>query len=132
MLDGTFRLLIVHFQERVLLYYSLQRAKRAKPQSVGGFCKVYRLILFSRTPVHQEDCSQQDSAPDELAQRSADLDDLDDLDIEVEGMEEEGLRDGMSAIPHYLSQSRSLIRLSRIDTHKVRRTSYSQFYCLIF
>ncbi|XP_076012565.1 receptor tyrosine-protein kinase erbB-3a [Genypterus blacodes] len=76
--------------------------------------------------VVKEDCSQQDAAPDELAQRSADLDDLDDLDMEVEAVEDEGLRDGMSAAPHYLSQSRSLSRLSRIDPHKVVLNSSNQ------
>lgn len=68
--------------------------------------------------IHQEDCSQQD-APDEVAQRSADLDDLDDLDIEVGDNGEEGVVDGMTPAPHYLSQSRSLSRLSRMDTHRV-------------
>ncbi|XP_070693587.1 receptor tyrosine-protein kinase erbB-3a [Pempheris klunzingeri] len=68
--------------------------------------------------VIKEDCSQQDSPPDELAQRSADLDDLDDLDL---GMmdQEGGVVDGMTPAPHYLSQSRSLSRLSRVDTHRV-------------
>ncbi|XP_068450203.1 receptor tyrosine-protein kinase erbB-3a isoform X2 [Clinocottus analis] len=71
----------------------------------------------SRYLVIKEDCNQQDSAPDELAQRSADLDDLDDLDMELEGQGEEV--DGMSRAPHYLSQARSLSRLSRMDNHRV-------------
>uniref|UniRef100_A0A8C9ZIS2 Receptor protein-tyrosine kinase n=1 Tax=Sander lucioperca TaxID=283035 RepID=A0A8C9ZIS2_SANLU len=52
-----------------------------------------------------EDCSQQDLAPDELAQRSADLDDLADLDIELVDEENEGVVDGMTPAPHYLSQA---------------------------
>lgn len=75
------------------------------------------------TSVHQEDCSQQDAAPDELVQRSADLDDLDDLDLELD-QEEDGVVEGMTPAPHYsLSQSRSLSRLSRMDTHRVRDTT---------
>ncbi|TNN65645.1 Receptor tyrosine-protein kinase erbB-3 [Liparis tanakae] len=69
--------------------------------------------------VIKEDCNQPDSAPDELAQRSADLDDLDDLNIDLEGQGEEGVVDGMTRAPHYLSQARSLSRLSRMDTHRV-------------
>eukprot|EP00064_Thunnus_orientalis_P002181 superscaffoldBa00000153_g2188 len=71
--------------------------------------------------VIKEDCSQQD-APDEVAQRSADLDDLDDmddLDFELGEKGEEAVVDGMVPAPHYLSQSRSLSRLSRMDTHRV-------------
>lgn len=67
--------------------------------------------------VIKEDCSQQDTAPDELAQRSADLDDLEDLDIEIVDPEE--VVDGIAPAPHYLSKSRSLSRLSRLDTHRV-------------
>ncbi|XP_028431360.1 receptor tyrosine-protein kinase erbB-3a [Perca flavescens] len=73
--------------------------------------------------VIKEDCSQQDSAPDELAQRSADLDDLADLDIELMDKEEEEVVDGMTPAPHYLSQPRSFSRLSRMDTHRVVITS---------
>uniref|UniRef100_A0A8C4EYG5 Receptor protein-tyrosine kinase n=1 Tax=Dicentrarchus labrax TaxID=13489 RepID=A0A8C4EYG5_DICLA len=64
--------------------------------------------------VRKEDCSQQDTAPDELAQRSADLDELDDLDMEMVDQEGEGVVDGLTPAPHYLSQSRSLSRLSSI------------------
>lgn len=78
------------------------------------------------TSVRQEDCSQQDTAPDELAQRSADLDDLDDLDIEMIG-QEDGVVDGLTPAPHYLSQSRSLGRLSRMDTHRVRPAASCQY-----
>ncbi|KAI3370155.1 hypothetical protein L3Q82_024938 [Scortum barcoo] len=70
--------------------------------------------------VIKEDCSQQDAAPDELAQRSADLDDLDDLDIELVEQEEDVVVDGMTPAPHYsLPLSRSLSRLSRMDTHRM-------------
>lgn len=78
--------------------------------------------------VHQEDCSQQDSPPDELAQRSADLDDLDDLDIEVVDHEEDTVVDGTTPTPHYLSQPRNISRLSRTDTHRVGDTTSCQFY----
>ncbi|XP_075966594.1 receptor tyrosine-protein kinase erbB-3a isoform X1 [Anarhichas minor] len=69
--------------------------------------------------VIKEDCNQQDSAPDELAQRSADLDDMDDLHIQLEDQKEEAVVDGMSRAPHHLSQARSLSRLSRMDTPRV-------------
>uniref|UniRef100_A0A3Q3KLG0 Receptor protein-tyrosine kinase n=1 Tax=Mastacembelus armatus TaxID=205130 RepID=A0A3Q3KLG0_9TELE len=63
-------------------------------------------------------CSQQDSAPDDLVQRSADLDDLEDLDLQLEDHEIEMGMDGITPANLYLSQSRSLTRLSRIDTHR--------------
>lgn len=64
--------------------------------------------------VIKEDCSQHDSAPDEVAQRSADLDDLDDLEFDLE---ENALADYVAPAPHHLS--RSLSRISRTDTHRV-------------
>uniref|UniRef100_A0A3P8TCB2 Receptor protein-tyrosine kinase n=1 Tax=Amphiprion percula TaxID=161767 RepID=A0A3P8TCB2_AMPPE len=67
--------------------------------------------------VIKEDCSQQDTSPDELVQRSADLDDLDDLEIELEELGAEAVVDGVTPVPQYLS--RSLSRLSRMDTHRV-------------
>ncbi|XP_036957538.1 receptor tyrosine-protein kinase erbB-3a [Acanthopagrus latus] len=68
--------------------------------------------------VIKEDCSQQDTGPDELAQKSAD--DLDDLDMDMDMVvQEEDVIDGITPAPHYLSQSRSLSRLSKIDTHRV-------------
>ncbi|XP_033994848.1 receptor tyrosine-protein kinase erbB-3a [Trematomus bernacchii] len=73
--------------------------------------------------VIKEDCTLQDPPPDELAQRSADLDDLDDLGIELVEHEEEEEVDGLTPAPHSLSQSRSLSRLSRMDTHRVIITS---------
>ncbi|XP_029989818.1 receptor tyrosine-protein kinase erbB-3a isoform X2 [Sphaeramia orbicularis] len=73
--------------------------------------------------VIKEDCSQQDAAPDEVNQRSADLDDLDDVDFGLDDPEEEVLADSLSlSVPPYLSQSRSLSRHSRLDTHRVHLT----------
>uniref|UniRef100_A0A3B4TVN1 Receptor protein-tyrosine kinase n=1 Tax=Seriola dumerili TaxID=41447 RepID=A0A3B4TVN1_SERDU len=57
-----------------------------------------------------------------FAQRSADLDDLedlDDLDNELKDQEAEGVVDGMIPPSIYLSPSRSLSRLSRMDTHRI-------------
>lgn len=88
--------------------------------SIEAYMQYANLCL---TSFHQEDCSQQDLAPDELAQRSADLDDLADLDIELVDEENEGVVDGMTPAPHYLSQARSFSRLSRMDTHRVRDAS---------
>ncbi|XP_074523060.1 receptor tyrosine-protein kinase erbB-3a [Halichoeres trimaculatus] len=68
--------------------------------------------------VIREDCSQADSPPDELAQRSKDLDDLDDLDMELVEQEEDVV-DSLTPAPHYMSQSRSLNRLPRLDTSRV-------------
>ncbi|KAM3877619.1 receptor tyrosine-protein kinase erbB-3-like [Diretmus argenteus] len=73
--------------------------------------------------VVKEYCSQQDSGPDELAQRSVDLDDL---NVELEDQGEEGLGDGMTPNALYLSQSRSLSRLSRMESHRVVLTPSSQ------
>ena len=70
--------------------------------------------------VHQEDCSQQDTALDELAHRSADLDDLD-IDMIDQGVQEDaGVVDDITPALHYLSPCRSLSRLSKVDTHRVR------------
>ncbi|XP_040891056.1 receptor tyrosine-protein kinase erbB-3a [Toxotes jaculatrix] len=66
--------------------------------------------------VIKEDSSQQDLPLDEAAQRSVDLEDL---DIELKDQEVEGVADGMNTLSRYLSQSRSLSRLSRMDTHRV-------------
>ncbi|XP_036007422.1 receptor tyrosine-protein kinase erbB-3a isoform X3 [Fundulus heteroclitus] len=62
--------------------------------------------------VIKEDCSQQDLTTDEVAQRSADLDDLDDLDFDVEA-----LADNVTPAPYHLSNSMS--RISRADTLRV-------------
>ncbi|KAM4740868.1 receptor tyrosine-protein kinase erbB-3a [Anableps anableps] len=67
--------------------------------------------------VIKEDCSQHDSAPDEAAQRSADLDDLDDLDFDLEDLGVHPLADCVTPGSHHLS--RSLSRISRTDTHRV-------------
>uniref|UniRef100_A0A671X6M9 Receptor protein-tyrosine kinase n=1 Tax=Sparus aurata TaxID=8175 RepID=A0A671X6M9_SPAAU len=49
-----------------------------------------------------KDCSQQDTGPDELAQKSAD--DLDDLDMDMDMVvQEEDVVDGITPAPHYLS-----------------------------
>ncbi|XP_039971877.1 receptor tyrosine-protein kinase erbB-3a [Xiphias gladius] len=69
--------------------------------------------------VIKEDCSHQDSPLDEVAQRSADLDDLDDDLDELKEQEPKDVVDGMTLASHYQSQSRSLSRLSRMDTHRV-------------
>ncbi|XP_034564833.1 receptor tyrosine-protein kinase erbB-3a isoform X2 [Notolabrus celidotus] len=72
--------------------------------------------------VIKEDCSQADSPQDELAQRSADLDDLDDVDMELVE-QEDNVIDGLTPASHYLSQSRSLNRLPRMDSHRVTLAS---------
>lgn len=85
----------------------------------------YANVCF--TCVHQEDCSQNDTAPDELAQRSVDLDHLDELDMEMIDQEEEeevGVLDGIGSAPPYLSQGRSLSRLSAMDKQRVRVTTF--------
>lgn len=76
---------------------------------------------------NQEDCSQQDTAPDELVQRSVDLDELDDVDMDIVD-QEMGVVDSLTPAPHYLSQSRSLSRLSRMDAHRVRDTISCDLY----
>lgn len=73
----------------------------------------------------QEDCSQQDTAPDELCQRSVDLDDLEDLEFPIDNPEER-LGDSLAVpVPNYLPHSRSLSHLSRMD--KVNDTTYKRF-----
>ncbi|XP_029908155.1 receptor tyrosine-protein kinase erbB-3a isoform X2 [Myripristis murdjan] len=72
--------------------------------------------------VIKEDCSQQDSPPDEAAQRSVDLDDL---NIELDYLKEDELDDGMTATALYMSPSRSLSRISRMDSHRVVLTPSS-------
>ncbi|XP_061640418.1 receptor tyrosine-protein kinase erbB-3a [Phyllopteryx taeniolatus] len=71
--------------------------------------------------VIKEDCSQPDGPPDEFAQRSADLDDLEDLDFELEDQVEEVSMDNLHQLSHYVSpiKSRSLNGLSRLDSHRV-------------
>ncbi|XP_061833621.1 receptor tyrosine-protein kinase erbB-3a isoform X2 [Nerophis lumbriciformis] len=69
--------------------------------------------------VIKEDRSEQDAPPDELAHRSADLDDLEDLDFELEDQGEEVEMEGLHPPSHYLFHSRSLNGLSRLDSHRV-------------
>lgn len=87
--------------------------------------------MFCLASLHQEDCSQQESAQEEPVQRSADLDDLDDLDMEIVEQEKGDGVDGISPPNHYLSQSRSLSRLSKMDTNRVSITRVFCFdiYC---
>ncbi|XP_008336543.2 receptor tyrosine-protein kinase erbB-3-like, partial [Cynoglossus semilaevis] len=70
--------------------------------------------------VIKEDCSQQDAAVDEVPQKSVDLEDLDDLDLELKDQEDDQVDDGIASGSYYLSQSRSISHLSRLDTHRVR------------
>lgn len=89
--------------------------------------------MICLTTVYQEDCSQQDLPPDEAAHWSADLDDLDDLDIKLKDQGAEEVTDGMTPASHYLSPSRSHSHLSRIDTHRVMDTTSYQFHgCSMF
>ncbi|XP_063330258.1 receptor tyrosine-protein kinase erbB-3a [Pelmatolapia mariae] len=67
--------------------------------------------------VIKEDCSQQDSSPDEPVQRSADLDDLDDVDVNLEDPLADEKEDDLSPANYYMAKS--LNRYSRMDTHKV-------------
>ncbi|XP_027858165.1 receptor tyrosine-protein kinase erbB-3a [Xiphophorus couchianus] len=67
--------------------------------------------------VIREDCNQHDSPLDEVAQRSADLDELDDLDFDLEDIGVHTSADCGTPGPHLLS--RSLSRISRTDTNKV-------------
>ncbi|XP_060925022.1 receptor tyrosine-protein kinase erbB-3a [Limanda limanda] len=69
--------------------------------------------------VIKEECSQQDTPLDEVAHWSADLDDLDELDIELKDQEREDVMDGMTSPSHCPSQSRSLSHVSRADIHRV-------------
>lgn len=87
--------------------------------------------MFRLASLHQEDCCQQESAPEEPVQRSADLDDLDDLDMDIVEQEKGNGVDGISPPSHYLSQSRSLSRLSKMDTSRVSMTAFFCFdiYC---
>uniref|UniRef100_A0A3Q3G0Z4 Receptor protein-tyrosine kinase n=1 Tax=Labrus bergylta TaxID=56723 RepID=A0A3Q3G0Z4_9LABR len=68
--------------------------------------------------VIKEDCSQQDSSPNELVQKSVDLDDLGDVDMELVDQDQDVV-DALTPASHYFPQSRSLSRLSRMDTHRV-------------
>ncbi|XP_057701747.1 receptor tyrosine-protein kinase erbB-3-like [Corythoichthys intestinalis] len=71
--------------------------------------------------VIKEDCSQTDGPADEFTQRSADLEDLEDLDFELEEQGKELSMEDLYTGSHYLSptKSRSLGGLSRLDSHRV-------------
>lgn len=64
-------------------------------------------------------------------QRSADLDDLDVLEVvdtDIMNQEKEEEEDGL-APPYYVPQNRSLSRLSKMDTYKVRVTVFLSLLC---
>lgn len=75
------------------------------------------LSFFFFANVCQEDCSQQEVVPDEVTQWSADLDDLDDLDNELDDLVAERTLDDLTPASHYLS--RSLSRISRMEPQRV-------------
>lgn len=83
-------------------------------------CTDRQCSVLSLSVDHQEDCSQQDAAVDEVPQKSVDLEDLDDLDLELKDQEDDQVDDGIASGSYYLSQSRSISHLSRLDTHRVR------------
>ncbi|KAK0148670.1 Receptor tyrosine-protein kinase erbB-3 [Merluccius polli] len=70
------------------------------------------------------DCSAQDSAPDEHLQRTTDLEGL---NGELDDQEAEGLKDSMATLPLYMSPSRSLSRLSRMDSMRVTPSSVAGY-----
>ncbi|XP_053723553.1 receptor tyrosine-protein kinase erbB-3a isoform X1 [Synchiropus splendidus] len=77
----------------------------------------------NRFLVIKEDCTPSDSASDELAQRSVDLDGLDDLDIQLEEQVEQVMVDGVNPAIHYMTPSRSLSGLSKTDAPRLVVTS---------
>lgn len=80
---------------------------------------LYKLCLASDP---QEECSQQESGQDELAQRSVDLDELDDLDdFELDIVAQKGKDEveGKAPPSHYVTPSRSLSRLSKLEANRV-------------
>lgn len=63
-------------------------------------------------------------------QRSADLDDLDVLEVvDIMNQEKEDEEDGLAPAPYYVRQKRSLSRLSKMDTYKVRVTVFLSLLC---
>lgn len=81
--------------------------------------QLYKLCLTSDP---QEECGQQDSGQDELAQRSVDLDkldDLDDFDLDIVAQNGKDEVEGKAPLSHYVSPSRSLSRLSKLETNRV-------------
>uniref|UniRef100_A0A8C8HJC4 Receptor protein-tyrosine kinase n=1 Tax=Oncorhynchus tshawytscha TaxID=74940 RepID=A0A8C8HJC4_ONCTS len=63
------------------------------------------------------DCSPSDSPSDDSHHR---VTELDHMEAGLEDQDEERLGDGMATPPLYLSQARSLSRLSRMESHRVR------------
>lgn len=84
------------------------------------------------TSAHQEECSQQESAQDELAQRSVDLDELDDLEMDIAGQNGKDEADGKAAASHYVSPSRSLSRLSKLDSNRVSPPLFRLLFARVF
>ena len=64
----------------------------------------------------QGDCSAADLAPDDHLQRSADLEEM---NGELEDQEAEGLEEGPSTHHLYMSPSRSMSRLSKMESMRV-------------
>ncbi|CAB1353776.1 unnamed protein product [Coregonus sp. 'balchen'] len=61
------------------------------------------------------DCSPSDSPSDESHHRGTELDHM---EVGLEDQDEERLGDGMATPPLYLSQARSISRLSRMESHR--------------
>ncbi|XP_061583594.1 receptor tyrosine-protein kinase erbB-3a isoform X2 [Cololabis saira] len=80
----------------------------------------YEFTRMAKDPprylVIKEDCNQRESAAEDVTQRSADLDDLDDLVVQMEDFG--GEVDGMSPAPQSLSRSLSR-SVHRTETHRV-------------
>ena len=65
----------------------------------------------------QGNCTVADSAPDDHLQRSADLEEL---NGELEDQAAQALEEGLATHHGYMSPSRSMSRLSKIDSMRVR------------
>lgn len=79
----------------------------------------------------QEECGQQDSGQDELVQRSVDLvelDDLDEFDLDVVAQNGKDEVEGKAPPSHYVSPSRSLSRLSKLETNRVSSSMLALFF----
>uniref|UniRef100_A0A4W5NTU1 receptor protein-tyrosine kinase n=1 Tax=Hucho hucho TaxID=62062 RepID=A0A4W5NTU1_9TELE len=75
------------------------------------------------------DCSPSDSPSDESHHR---VTELDHMEAGLEDQDEERLGDGMATPPLYLSQARSLSRLSRMESHRVRAHLRHRSRCIHF
>lgn len=65
-------------------------------------------------------------------QQSAELDDLDLLEVvdtEMVNQEKEDDEDGLAPAPYYVPQNRSLSRLSKMDTYRVRAILFLSILC---